>query len=174
MQGKYFKILKKIHNLIFKSRAIFIFIFLATASLAHSTCTITIPLNPVHGPVLAVHVPHKIHGRATGAGPHGKRSAGCRRCSDMLVPLPSPYYGSNGIPGIFLGAGQGKRNSKDPFCFPSMGIGLWNSGGILGGTHVDTNDLEQVDNSRVRAGPSHHLSVFCHNGNSHGLCLPGT
>jgi len=118
------------------------FIVLNTCNTANAVCPFSF-LNPVTDVAWNGIFPIKIGGVPIGKSnlPERPDAADAPIC---ICPVPPPIFFRVGIPISYWEPARYIETVKDPWCFPSIGISIAPSGGMLMGTHAGLGNQEEA------------------------------
>ncbi len=108
-------------------------IMLFLAFNADAVCTPGTPLNPVTDLCWQCIFPVSIAGIEIMPGPMENNVPDLSGMPVCTCPAPPPLFFRPGIPVSFWEPARYVETVKDPYCFPSLGFGLSDAGGFLGG-----------------------------------------
>ncbi|MDX9823119.1 MAG: TraU family protein [Syntrophales bacterium] len=118
---------------------------------AQAVCRSGIPLNPVTDLCWQCIFPVSIAGIEIIPGPSENNVPDLSGMPVCTCPAPPPLFIRIGIPVSFWEPARYVETVKDPYCFPSLGLGLSSEDGFLGGgsqelsnASVDTSTFAQA------------------------------
>jgi conjugal transfer pilus assembly protein TraU len=118
---------------------------------AQAVCRSGSPLNPVTDLCWQCIFPVSIAGIEIIPGPSENNVPDLSGMPVCTCPAPPPLFIRIGIPVSFWEPARYVETVKDPYCFPSLGLGLSSEGGFLGGgsqelsnASVDTSTFAQA------------------------------
>lgn len=119
-----------------------LFILLFACNSVNAVCPFNF-LNPVTDVAWHGIFPIKIGGVRIGAStlPDYPDAADAPFC---ICPVPPPIFFRIGIPISYWEPSRYIETVKDPWCFPSIGLSIGNTGGMLSGTHSGSADQEDA------------------------------